>query len=765
MIRTCPFALNKVLLSIATMAVGGPQLAHAQTVDLGTVGGSSGAATQTSVNANTGTAAAVAPTQANLNATQPQSVISRAFIENSTPPTGNFNTILAIAPSVAATPATNGPGLSDQKMTLRGFQDGEYNVTFDGIPFGDANGPTHHSTAYFPASVIGGMVVERGPGNASNLGYSTYGGSVNMFSKTPSATRLISAYTSIGSWGTNLEGVAYESGRMEGSDATLQANLQRMDSNGYLTHNAIASKNLTVKYQRPLGDSSLLTLFSTINYIKTDTPDNVDGTTVAQVAALGKNYSLNDDPKSQGYWGYNTEGKRTDMDYVRIQSSWGAGWETDNNLYSYAYTNHTLAGQDPTQFNGTADASLTFADMNKKKVTLPNGDVPGYDKLNAYRVWGDILKATKQVGTLGLLRTGLWFERADTSRHNYEQDMTTGQVLPGVTDTATSDTAFGVVTKSNFDHQRSGWHQYQPFVEFEWNAAPGLTVTPGYKYMVYDFHLDSAMNQKALTPQHYDWTYHASLPFLTVNQKLGSQDSVYGQFAKGMQLVFLGAGTQNSQKSTPETTTNLQLGAVHKSDALTVDADVYLITVNNLEENTGTTQLPDYMNVGGAVYKGAEAEATYVVGYGFAAYANVGLNDANYRASNADKPQAVTANYIGEVPNAPKVTYSLGELFKQGNWDESLMYKHVGTQCNVKLGTTSKCSASTHMPAVDTVDLNASYTFTALPTPVLKRLKVQLSVFNLTNHRTLIEADAPLASSQSQWEAPRSFMASIKADF
>ena len=87
MIRKCPFALNKVLLSIATMAAAGPQLAHADPVDLGTVGGNGGAATQTSVNANSGTAAAVAPTQANLSATQPQSIISRAFIENSTPPT------------------------------------------------------------------------------------------------------------------------------------------------------------------------------------------------------------------------------------------------------------------------------------------------------------------------------------------------------------------------------------------------------------------------------------------------------------------------------------------------------------------------------------------------------------------------------------------------------------------------------------------------------------------------------------------------------
>ncbi|MBI3727272.1 MAG: hypothetical protein HY254_02940 [Burkholderiales bacterium] len=32
--------------------------------------------------------------------------------------------------------------------------------------FGDTNNPTHHSTSYFPARIIGGMVIERGPGNA-----------------------------------------------------------------------------------------------------------------------------------------------------------------------------------------------------------------------------------------------------------------------------------------------------------------------------------------------------------------------------------------------------------------------------------------------------------------------------------------------------------------------------------------------------------------------------------------------------------------------
>ena len=28
--------------------------------------------------------------------------------------------------------------------------DGNFGITYDGIPFGDTNGPTHHSESYFP---------------------------------------------------------------------------------------------------------------------------------------------------------------------------------------------------------------------------------------------------------------------------------------------------------------------------------------------------------------------------------------------------------------------------------------------------------------------------------------------------------------------------------------------------------------------------------------------------------------------------------------
>ena len=75
------------------------------------------------------------PTQVKLNSFQPSSVIGIAYIANSIAPTADFATIANIAPGVSNV-ETNGPGLSESKhLTIRGFDDNKYNVTFDGIPY------------------------------------------------------------------------------------------------------------------------------------------------------------------------------------------------------------------------------------------------------------------------------------------------------------------------------------------------------------------------------------------------------------------------------------------------------------------------------------------------------------------------------------------------------------------------------------------------------------------------------------------------------
>ena len=126
-------------------------------------------------------AAVAAPSQGSLTARSAQSLISNEYIRNYTSPVSDYSQVLQMAPGTFSVSA-NGPGLSDTKTFFRGFKDGYYSMTFDGIPFNDTNDPTHHSWVFFPAQTIGSTVFDRSPGSASSIGPSTYGGSVNFLS-------------------------------------------------------------------------------------------------------------------------------------------------------------------------------------------------------------------------------------------------------------------------------------------------------------------------------------------------------------------------------------------------------------------------------------------------------------------------------------------------------------------------------------------------------------------------------------------------------
>ena len=98
--------------------------------DLGSV--SSGAGNSNEAIPPAESASANAPTQGSLTATEPQSVINRNYIENTQTGASTYVDNAAIAPGVWSV-SPNGPGGSDQAgLVMRSFQDGQYNVTFDG---------------------------------------------------------------------------------------------------------------------------------------------------------------------------------------------------------------------------------------------------------------------------------------------------------------------------------------------------------------------------------------------------------------------------------------------------------------------------------------------------------------------------------------------------------------------------------------------------------------------------------------------------------
>src|SRR5258705_4256534 len=154
-------------------------------------------------------AAVAAPSQSSLTARSAQSLISPEYIRSYTSPVSDYSQVLQMAPGTFST-GTNGPGLGDTKTFFRGFKDGQYSMTYDGIPFNDTNDPTHHSWAFFPAQTIGSTVFDRSPGSAATIGPSTYGGPVGLLSRSLNADRLLKGTGSYGSFNTRRFDVAVD---------------------------------------------------------------------------------------------------------------------------------------------------------------------------------------------------------------------------------------------------------------------------------------------------------------------------------------------------------------------------------------------------------------------------------------------------------------------------------------------------------------------------------------------------------------------------
>ncbi len=686
-------------------------------------------------------ASAAAPTQGSLDSTQPTSIITREFIENSVAPTAEYSRVVNIAPSMSGDSA-NGPGLSETKTSMRGFSDDQYNITFDGIPWGDTNNPAHHSTSFFPASTIGGAVVDRGPGTASNIGYATFGGTIALFSKKPNETSSASGFGSFGTWNTSLIGAAYESGRLkDAGDMTVQLNFQHLQSNGYLTLNDIRSDNFTVKITKPVGNTSVFTLFSSVNRIKYTQPDNNSGPTLAQVALFGKNFSLNNDPTSFNYSGFNHTAKDTDFEYLRLQTDWGDRWASEATAYSYYYNNQTLSSTDPT--------GLTAA--GTKVGPVGNRDIPGIDKQNKYRVYGGIFKLTKEFDA-GLFRVGAWYDKSDTDRHQYDIDLTLGNIRDPRETKPTPLQLPSVL----FD-QQSTIKTLQPFVEFEWEAAQDLTITPGVKAVKITRSVDAVINQTTRLPQNTGVDYKTTLPFLTVNQQFGDGFAVYAQYAKGFQIpdlktFYIADPTHNS--SEPQLSTNYQVGIVGKSRQIVWDLDVYQIDFKNKIVSNGLAgTAAAFVNLGGATYKGIEGQLTYMLVPSLALYVNGSTNKA-------------TANDTGkQISKAPVNTGAVGLIYTEGPWNSSFIYKHTGAVYMQDYTPGSTTYDYYRLKGYNNADFGLAYTFNNLD--VAKKLKLQVNVFNLLNKQevTSISTGKTLLGDQYTYQAPRSYQVSVRAEF
>ena len=162
------FTLKPVAIWIMLMGIAPTIVVAQQVTDVGIVSATGGKGD--TENPKNFEAVLTSPVRSSVEFARPISEISQDYIDNFTDPTSSF---AAIANSIlpgAYGYSNNGSGGGDEKIWFRGFKDGNFTMTFDGIPFNDTNDPTHHSQVFFPSPFLGGITSDRSPGSASSLG-------------------------------------------------------------------------------------------------------------------------------------------------------------------------------------------------------------------------------------------------------------------------------------------------------------------------------------------------------------------------------------------------------------------------------------------------------------------------------------------------------------------------------------------------------------------------------------------------------------------
>jgi len=724
--------------------------------------------------------AQASPITASLTTTQPQSAVSREFIDNAVA-SSDWNELIALTPGVSISGAGNGYGLGETKATIRGFQDGEYNVTYDSIPFADTNNPTHHSTAFFPSNTVETVVVDRGPGNASQLGQASYGGNLNLYSRAVSDKAGGQVEGIGGSFNTFIARAEYQTGSIEKLGGTrLVVTGQFLRADGALTFSPVNSKNLFAKAVIPIGSSNTLTVMSTYNqnfYYQSDVAKGTtcgsattiaNGSTVAANASgqaltqltgdncaptseggmYGKNYGMSNNPALASYFAYNRTDKKTDFSYIRLQSQLGNGLSMDNRAYMYGYTNHTNSG------NGTTTATVV-AGTNVPVFAFPSGgvitgysgagtaaspyvqvkgpaaDVLGYDKMNKYRVLGYIGQLNYEF-SLGKIRVGGWYEYADTDRHLFDQDKTAGNIrsfnekFNNGNGTAAQNVLPPIAVGDTQYLQSSSWHQYQLFGEFEFRPTGDLSITPGVKYVHFTRGIDALVNQKSRAPLDTSGTWTKVLPFATVNWQAKPNWAFYGQYAKGMYVPDLssfysasGALSTALDALKPQTSTNYQIGTVWHGERISLDADAYVIDVKN-KIGTCTAVGCDttlLVNVGQVKYKGVEGQVSVLPFKGLTVFANGSYNKALNVATGA------------QVAKAPFTTAAAGLIYRRGGLRVSFSQKYTGVQYATEYSGSPGFRLYRIKPY--------SYGDFAISQDILERVRLGVTVSNVFNSRAI----------------------------
>lgn len=640
-----------------------------------------------------------APSYGDIHASEPRSIVDRKFAKDFLPPGSDYGTVVQNTPGMLSI-SPNGPGLSESKLSFRGFQDGFYGMTFDGIPFGDSNDATHHSTSYFPSQFLGDTTVTRSPGSAESVGFATFGGNIGLTSKPLDVSPSSNVYGSIGSRNTRLAGVSLDTGSLDGADGLkLRVDAQQLASDGFQTNAGIRRDSIMVKADEQINADVKLTALATYTHTRSAA---ATGITDKQRALYGEGYGLGTDPTKGSFAGFNTRDRTADLAYIGADIRTESGLKIVNKLYTSGYQ------YGPDYYADTTDT----AKLGNQFGPPGNQDVVGAYRHNRWRTVGNLLQATKEFEAM-TVRSGIWIDRTHTTRFRQSLDFSAGDVPVAPS---------GMSTQS-INYDSSGMTTtVQPYMEVEVPLSKRLKLTSGLRYAYFRQAIDERPDKANFTvPTATGGSYRALLPSAALHFMATKDVSLYAQYAAGIMMpptALYDVRNNGAIKSLPEAqrTKSYQIGGIVNRPGVTLSWDTYYVDFNNAitssQDATGETV---YTNNGGVIYRGIEGEANVVLGKGFNLYLNATANRARTQQGNAT---------IAYAPNSTQVA----GLFYEGAQDKiSVFARRIGSYY---AGQGSSAGAQFHVASYTTMDFTASRTIRH-PSEFIKSINLQVGLNNV----------------------------------
>jgi iron complex outermembrane recepter protein len=633
--------------------------------------------------ADTSIASQLSPVKSVLDAGSARTEITSQYVREFTSPVTDFADITQAAPGTVSY-SENGVGLGQAKIYFRGFVDDDYTMTWDGVPFEDANDPSHHSWAYVPAPAIGYVDFDRSPGTASDMGPANFGGSIHLFSPRLGDAMTFKANESFGSFNTNMVLGEFNSGLFGGSNpkANFWFEGHHASSDGYQTYNYQARTAGSAKFTYKFSDKTYLSLIGTVVIVDSNTPNN--DATRAQLAQYGDNFLLqnnqyNADGSYNGlYYRYYTYHVPTNFEIITFDKEFGRGWKLETKPYTYSYSNHQ-------HYNNTQDTGSESSPAVSATSAI--------NKMNQYNRGGDITTVSA-ASKYGVFRTGLWYEYTTTNRYQIKSDPRTW---------VDSD-----LIKNRKFHENFITQSVQPFAEYQLVAIPRWTITAGIKDAYYNMWLKQYADGKVVGPLTckpsatvaecdafvtHQAGYNSWLPSIEANYRIKSNWSAYGQYGRGsiipFSAVFDVTGAQVAVTPPPTVASTYQGGTVLKLNRLSMDADVYHIHFVNQYSSYTPSSGPDagftyYYATPPSNTTGVEGEGNVFFGRGISLFMNGTLGRAKYEAAAAQDATATTpavpASPEAWVALAPHDTESIGLTYQNKGWDLGFFNKRIGTR-------------------------------------------------------------------------------------